>query len=52
MLADVAKLADAIDLGSIVYDVQVQVLSSAPASQQSDLCKRLSFGRSFCFYAL
>ena len=27
--ADVAKLADALDLGSSVYDVQVQVLSSA-----------------------
>ena len=28
--ADVAELADAPDLGSGVYDVQVQVLSSAP----------------------
>ena len=28
-LADVAELADAPDLGSGVYDVQVQVLSSA-----------------------
>ena len=28
--ADVAELADALDLGSSVYDVQVQVLSSAP----------------------
>ena len=27
--ADVAELADALDLGSSVYDVQVQVLSSA-----------------------
>ena len=28
--ADVAELADALDLGSSVPDVQVQVLSSAP----------------------
>ncbi len=28
--ADVAKLADALDLGSSVFDVGVQVLSSAP----------------------
>ena len=28
--ADVAELADVPDLGSGVYDVQVQVLSSAP----------------------
>ena len=27
--ADVAELADALDLGSSIYDVQVQVLSSA-----------------------
>ena len=27
--ADVAELADALDLGSSVYDVQVQLLSSA-----------------------
>ena len=27
--ADVAELADALDLGSSVFDVQVQVLSSA-----------------------
>ena len=27
--ADVAELADALDLGSSVHDVQVQVLSSA-----------------------
>ena len=27
--ADVAELADALDLGSGVYDVQVQLLSSA-----------------------
>ena len=30
MFADVAELADALDLGSSVSDVQVQVLSSAP----------------------
>ena len=29
-LADMAELADAPDLGSGVYDVQVQVLLSAP----------------------
>ena len=29
LYADVAELADALDLGSSVYDVQVQVLSSA-----------------------
>ena len=28
--ADVAELADALDLGSSVFDVQVQVLSPAP----------------------
>ena len=28
--ADVAELADALDLGSSVFDVKVQVLSSAP----------------------
>ena len=28
--ADVAELADALDLGSSVYDVQVRFLSSAP----------------------
>ena len=28
--ADVAELADALDLGSSISDVQVQVLSSAP----------------------
>ena len=28
--APVAELADALDLGSSVYDVQVQVLSGAP----------------------
>ena len=31
--ADVAKLADALDLGSSVFDVGVQVLSSAPKNQ-------------------
>ena len=30
--ADVAELADALDLGSNVTDVQVQVLSSAPSN--------------------
>ena len=29
LYADVAELADALDLGSSVYDVQVQLLSSA-----------------------
>lgn len=29
LFADVAELADALDLGSSVHDVQVQVLSSA-----------------------
>ena len=29
--ADVAELADALDLGSSISDVQVQVLSSAPS---------------------
>ena len=35
--ADVAELADALDLGSSVYDVQVQVLSSAPNSRNPNL---------------
>ncbi len=32
--ADVAELADAPDLGSGVYDVQVQLLSSAPNEEK------------------
>ena len=32
--ADMAELADALDLGSSVFDVQVQVLLSAPKPQQ------------------
>ena len=35
--ADVAELADALDLGSSVPDVQVQVLSSAPNSGNPNL---------------
>ena len=34
-LAGVAELADALDLGSSVYDVKVQVLSPAPNDQYS-----------------
>ena len=33
--ADVAELADALDLGSSVYDVQVRFLSSAPKKASS-----------------
>ena len=40
-LADVAELADAPDLGSGVYDVQVQVLSSAFYLNHKD-CKGLT----------
>ena len=35
--ADVAELADALDLGSSVPDVKVQVLSSAPNSRNPNL---------------
>ena len=38
--ADVAELADALDLGSSVFDVGVQVLSSAP---QDELIASSSF---------
>ena len=47
--ADVAELADAPDLGSGVFDVQVQVLSSAPVEIQragqdeSSSCSRFFF---------
>ena len=44
--ADVAELADAPDLGSGVYDVQVQVLSSAPNSRNPNL---LPIGEGFGF---
>jgi hypothetical protein len=46
--ADVAELADALDLGSSVFDVKVQVLSSAPYFQIRTLC-RLVKGSGFCF---
>jgi predicted transcriptional regulator len=39
--ADVAELADALDLGSSIYDVEVQVLSSAPFIQLKSLKLRL-----------
>ena len=35
-LADVAELADALDLGSSVFDVGVQVPSSAPKKDYPD----------------
>ena len=35
--APVAELADALDLGSSVYDVQVQVLSGAPNNKSPNL---------------
>ena len=35
--ADVAKLADALDLGSSVFDMGVQVLSSAPTTYLFEL---------------
>ena len=37
LFAGMAELADALDLGSSVYDVQVQVLSSAPNSRNPNL---------------
>ena len=40
-VADVAKLADALDLGSSVFDVGVQVLSSAPDYIKLDYKKSL-----------
>ena len=44
--ADVAELADALDLGSSVYDVQVQVLSGAPKKNRNFDTKLR-----FCFFA-
>ena len=44
IFADVAELADALDLGSSVYDVQVQLLSSALISSDLDI-----FSKSFFF---
>ena len=44
-----AELADAPDLGSGVYDVQVQVLSSAGDGWSgSDFRKEIGFGSFFC----
>ena len=40
--ADVAKLADALDLGSSVIDVGVQVLSSAPKVDLLELVKGIA----------
>ena len=40
--APVAELADALDLGSSVYDVQVQVLSGAP-NKNANFDKKLAF---------
>ena len=46
--AGVAELADALDLGSSVTDVGVQVLSPAPISQSFRLNKALAY----FFYAI
>ena len=42
-LAGVAELADALDLGSSVPDVQVQVLSPAVVFKKSNLVKDSAF---------
>ena len=39
--ADVAELADALDLGSSVFDVGVQVLSSAPMTNLFELIEQI-----------
>ena len=44
--AGVAELADALDLGSSVFDVQVQVLSPAPKHSNPNL---LPIGETFGF---
>ena len=43
IFADVAELADALDLGSSVYDVQVQLLSSALINSDLDIFSKSFF---------
>ena len=47
LLAGVAELADVQDLGSCVFGVQVQVLSSAPNSKNPNL---VPIGEGFGFF--
>ena len=48
--AGVAELADALDLGSSVFDVQVQVLSPAPKPENPNLIPiGDGFGFLLCF---
>ena len=47
--AGVAELADALDLGSSVFDVQVQVLSPAPKHENPNL---IPIGDGFGFLLL
>ena len=42
LFADVAELADALDLGSSVTDVGVQVPSSAPMTYLFELIKQIN----------
>ena len=52
LIADVAELADALDLGSSVFDVGVQVLSAAPKDRLLKTClfllKKSKFNK-YCF---
>ncbi len=48
LCADVAELADALDLGSSVFDVGVQVPSSAPNSHNPNRIFQIGDGFGFC----
>ena len=48
--ADVAELADALDLGSSVFDVGVQVLSSAPITNLFELQIQKSISKMVDFF--
>ena len=50
--ADVAELADALDLGSSVFDVGVQVLSSAPITNLFELQIQKSISKMVDFFVL